>query len=211
MMKTIEQEFDPAIPVSTLSEHPQNPRRGDSKAVGESIASNGFYGAVLVQRSTGRVLAGHTRLKAARQNGATSIPGIWLSVDDEQAKRILLADNRTSDLAYYDDDALFAVLGSILNDGSDLTGTGYDDATYKLLLRHDADPDDLYVGNVTQGLSSNDRVGLYEGSDIRSIILPYSGDTYEEIVSNLTTLRALYEVKTNADVVRRLLEEAVKE
>lgn len=209
-MKTIEQEFDPSIPVSTLSEHPENPRRGDSKAVNESIAANGFYGAILVQRSTGRVLAGHTRLKAAKQSGATSVPGIWLDVDDQQAKRILLADNRTSDLAYYDDDALFAVLGSILDEGSNLKGTGYDDATYKLLLRNDTtETDDLYVGNVNQGMSPGDRAGIYEGSDIRSIILPFQGEVYDEVVQNLTSLRSSLDVKTNADVVRIILKQAV--
>lgn len=209
-MKTIEQEFDPAIPVSTLSEHPENPRRGDSKAVNESIATNGFYGAILVQRSTGRVLAGHTRLKAAKQSGATSVPGIWLDVNDTQAKRILLADNRTSDLAYYDDDALFAVLGSILEDDSSLKGTGYDDATYRLLLRNDTEPEELYVGNVKQGPTPTDRQPIYDASDIRSIILPYSGEAYDEVVQNLTALRQEYDVKTNADVVRRLLQDAVK-
>jgi hypothetical protein len=209
-MKTIEQEFDPSIPVSSLSEHPENPRRGDSKAVNESIATNGFYGAILVQRSTGRVLAGHTRLKAAKQSGATSVPGIWLDVDDKQAKRILLADNRTSDLAYYDDDALFAVLGSILEEGSNLKGTGYDDATYKLLLRNDSEPEEMYVGNVQQGMTPGDRSPIYEASDIRSIILPFAGEVYEEVVQNLTSLRQSLDVKTNADVIRIVLQEAVK-
>jgi hypothetical protein len=208
-MKTIEQEFDPSIPVSTLSEHPENPRRGDSKAVNESIAANGFYGAILVQRSSGRVLAGHTRLKAAKQSGATSVPGIWLDVDDKEAKRILLADNRTSDLAYYDDDALFAVLGSILDEGSNLKGTGYDDATYKLLLRTDSDTEEMYVGNVNQGMSPGDRAAIYEGSDIRSIILPFQGEVYDEVVQNLTSLRSSLDVKTNADVVRIILGQAV--
>jgi hypothetical protein len=210
-VKTIEQEFDPAIPVSSLEEHPENPRRGDAKAVNESIATNGFYGAILVQRSTGRVLAGHTRLKAAKQSGATSVPGIWLDVTDEQAKRILLADNRTSDLAYYDDDALFRVLGSILEDGSSLKGTGYDDATYKLLLRNDTEPDDLYVGNVQQGLTPGDRATIYDSSDIRSIILPYAGEVYDEVVANLTALRQELDLKTNADVVRYILSEAAAE
>lgn len=208
-MKTINQEFDPSISVASLFEHPDNPRRGDSKAVNESIAANGFYGAILVQKSTGRVLAGHTRLKAAKQSGASEVPGIWLDVDDTQAKRILLADNRTSDLAYYDDDALFAVLGSILEDGSNLKGTGYDDATYKLLLRNDESPDDLYVGNVQQGATPADRAPIYDASDIRSIILPFQGEVYDEVVQNLTALRSQYDVKTNADVVRIALQRAM--
>lgn len=208
-MKVIQQEFDPSIPVSSLEEHPDNPRRGDAKAVNESITANGFYGAILVQRSTGRVLAGHTRLKAAKKSGATSVPGIWLDVDDTQAKRILLADNRTSDLAYYDDDALFSVLGSILEEDDTLKGTGYDDATYKLLLNTEVETDKPFVGNVQQVHTPGDREPIYESHDIRSIILPYVGEVYDEVVTNLTTLRAEFDVKTNADVVRHLLQKAV--
>lgn len=115
-------------PISTLTPHPENPRRGDVGAISESIQTNGWYGAVIVQASTRYVLAGNHRLKAAEDQGLSEVPALVIDCDDVTARRILLADNRTNDLAGYDDEALGLVLSSLLEDagGVDgLAGTGY--------------------------------------------------------------------------------------
>jgi ParB-like chromosome segregation protein Spo0J len=104
-----------------LTLHPQNPRQGDVGAIHESIAENGFYGALVVQRSSGRILAGNHRAQAAKAAGLQQLPALVLDVDDETATRILLVDNRTNDLASYDEAALAGLLLSI----DELAGTGY--------------------------------------------------------------------------------------
>lgn len=106
--------------------HPKNPRQGDTGAIHESIQANGFYGAIIAQKSTGFILAGNHRWQAARQAGATEIPVTWVDVDDDHALRILLADNRTNDLASYDDNALAELLREIHEAHGNLIGTGYD-------------------------------------------------------------------------------------
>lgn len=111
--------------VGAVRPHPANPRQGDVGAIYESIEANGFFGAVLAQRSTGYILAGNHRYKAAMEAGLQSVPVIWADVDDDRALRILLADNRTNDKASYDDNALAAILSDLANT-SDLVGTGYD-------------------------------------------------------------------------------------
>jgi DNA modification methylase len=120
------QDYEPAVPVDRLSEHPDNPRRGDVDAIDGSMAQHGFYGAVYAQRSSGRIVAGNHRYRVARQRGHATVPVIWLDVDDDQARRILLVDNRTGDQGGYDDAELERVLRDLL-DGSDLglVGTGY--------------------------------------------------------------------------------------
>lgn len=115
------------IPVGDLALLPGNPRQGDIGAVSESMRVNGVYQPIIVNRGTltGRpfeVIAGNHRAQAAQQLGHNTIPAVILDVDDEQATRIALADNRTSDLADYDNDALVAMLQNL----PDLTGTGYD-------------------------------------------------------------------------------------
>jgi DNA modification methylase len=116
--------------VSKLTPHPSNPRKGDVAAIEASIIANGFYGAVVAQRSTGYVLAGNHRLEAAIAQGLASVPVIWLECDDDEALRVLLADNRTNDLAGYDEAALAKLL-----DGMDaLEGTGYDQAAVDALV-----------------------------------------------------------------------------
>lgn len=115
------------IPVGDLALLPGNPRQGDVGAVAESMRVNGVYQPIVVNRGThtGRpfeVIAGNHRAQAAQQLGHDTIPAVILDVDDEQATRIALADNRTSDLADYDTDALVLMLQQL----PDLTGTGYD-------------------------------------------------------------------------------------
>ena len=115
------------IPVGDLALLPGNPRQGDIGAVSESMRVNGVYQPIIVNSGTrtGRpmeVIAGNHRAQAARQLGHATIPAIILDVDDEQAARIALADNRTSDLATMDEEALAVMLQSL----PDLTGTGYD-------------------------------------------------------------------------------------
>ena len=115
------------VSVNALKPHPRNPRQGDVEVIAESIDVNGFYGAVVAQRSTGFILAGNHRFLAAKQTGATKIPIIWVDCSDEEAQRILLADNRTSDLADYDDQALADLLKELAKSDSGLLGTGYGD------------------------------------------------------------------------------------
>ena len=52
------------------------------------------------------------------------MPVYWADVDDATARRILLADNRTNDLATYDD-AILTELLTVLAQEDDLLGTGW--------------------------------------------------------------------------------------
>ena len=130
------------IPVGGLALLPGNPRQGDIGAVSESMRVNGVYQPIIVNRGTltGRpfeVIAGNHRAQAAKQLGHDTIPAVILDVDDEQATRIALADNRTSDLAAYDNDALVAMLQNL----PDLAGTGYDPEDLDDLLAEFSDPE----------------------------------------------------------------------
>jgi len=119
---------------SDLTRHPQNPRRGELEPIIESIATNGFYGALLVQKSTGFVIAGNHRFLAGRSLGMTEFPAFVLDVNDTQAKKIMLADNRTSDVAGYDEERLCDLLKAV-DEESSLVGTGYQDDDLNKLIK----------------------------------------------------------------------------
>jgi len=140
--RVVEQAYRKAIPVTDLIEHPDNPRRGHDHLVGESIDVNGFYGAIIVQKSTNRIVAGNTRYRAMVAAGAKTVPAFVVDVDDDEARRIMLTDNRTSDLARYDDDALLAALQAINETDALLAGTGYDEHDLAA-LQHLLTPPDL--------------------------------------------------------------------
>jgi uncharacterized Zn-finger protein len=133
----INRRFDPECPLDKLTKHPRNPRQGDIGALHLSMEHNGFYGALVAQESTGHILAGNHRFMAAEQKGATTIPVIWVDCDDAAAARIVIADNRTNDIASYDDHALAELLESIRIDETELgfLGTGWDDEAYQQLMQ----------------------------------------------------------------------------
>lgn len=132
-------------PITDLVPHPSNPRRGDIEAIIQSIETNGWYGTLVAQISTGYVLAGNHRLQAAIHCGLDRVPVHWVDVDDDTAHRILLADNRTTDLATYDEHALADLLVEMGKTGN-LDGTGYDGDDLDDLLadleRHGPDTDE---------------------------------------------------------------------
>jgi ParB-like chromosome segregation protein Spo0J len=113
------------VPVDRLTPHPANPREGDIGAIAESIRMNGWFGTIVAQTSTGHVIAGNHRLEAARLLGMEEVPVFWADVDDNTARRMLLADNRTSDLATYNLDLLADILREAATVDT-LAGTGFD-------------------------------------------------------------------------------------
>src|SRR5439155_8335241 len=93
-------------------------------------ARNGQYRPLVVNRRTGEVLAGNHTLEAARALGFERIAVTYVDVDANAAKRIVLADNRTSDLAINDPEAL----AKLLQELPDLAGTSYDQRALDELL-----------------------------------------------------------------------------
>lgn len=140
---TIANEQYELVTLDKLTTHPANPRQGDIGAVVASIEAHGFYGALVVQRSTGRILAGNHRYLAAKALAMKAVPVTYVDVDDELAHRILVADNRTSDLGTYDDVALAELLTQLAQSDGGLDGTGYDgddlDALLGDIAREDGD------------------------------------------------------------------------
>lgn len=155
-MRIINQSVE-LVSLDKLRPHPKNPRQGDVGAIHESIEANGFYGVVVAQRSTGYILAGNHRYLAARHAGAKEIPIAWVDVDDDEALRILLADNRTNDLASYDDHVLAELLQGLMTETGTLDGTGYDgDALDELLAdlaREDEEEDQDLAADQTGQLT----------------------------------------------------------
>lgn len=130
-----------AVPVNELAPYHRNPRTGDLDSITESLSVNGQYRPIVVNRGalTGRkneILAGNHTFKAAKQLGWTDIAVTWLDVDDEAAAKIVIVDNRTSDLAGYDT----VLLADILTELPDLQGTGYDQDQLDQLLDETALP-----------------------------------------------------------------------
>jgi len=110
-----------SVTISSLTAYPTNPRRGDIDAIASSLTAHGQYRPIVVQASTKFVLAGNHTLKAAKKLGWKKIKAVFVDVDDDIAKKIVLADNRLTDLAGYNEPLLKSLLQAL----PELDGTGF--------------------------------------------------------------------------------------
>lgn len=133
----IEQTYS-VVPIDSVSPHPDNPRKGNVGVIEESINENDWYGAIVVQKSTGFIVAGNHRWLAAKARGATEIPAIFRDISDAKALRIMLVDNRSSDVATYD----FELLDQLLRGLDSLEGTGFDELLSEVQLDDEAEEEE---------------------------------------------------------------------
>ena len=122
------------VAIDAVRPHPHNARQGDVAAISESLRIHGQYRPIVVQKATSHIVAGNHTWQAAQSLGWKEIDVTWIDVDDDEALRILLVDNRSNDLASYDDAALAELLKSLADDAGTLEGTGFDEDDLAELL-----------------------------------------------------------------------------
>jgi hypothetical protein len=120
-----------SVAINSLIAYPINPRRGDIDAIASSLVAHGQYRPIVVQTKTNYVLAGNHTLKAAKKLGWKNIKITKVDVTDEQAKKIVLADNRITDLAGYNEPLLKSLLIAL----PELDGTGFSESEVETLGR----------------------------------------------------------------------------
>lgn len=116
-----------AISIDDIHTHPSNVRQGDVGAICESLKAHGQYRPIVFQQSTKRILAGNHTWKAAKALGWQQIAATPIICDDQQALRILLADNKANDLATYDEPELIELLKQLADTDEGLLGTLFDE------------------------------------------------------------------------------------
>jgi hypothetical protein len=131
-------------PVDRLLDYARNPRNNDHavEQMAAVITEFGFRIPV-VARSTGEIVDGHLRLKAARRLGLTSVPVVLADeLSDAQIKAFRLLANRSATWAEWDDAMLALELEDLKLADFDLSLTGFDADEIEALLSNDADGGD---------------------------------------------------------------------
>jgi hypothetical protein len=103
--------------IDAVKPYEKNPRINDHAvaAVALSIQTFGFRQPLVVDKANVLII-GHTRLKAAKSLGMTEVPvHVATDLTAEQTRALRLADNKTGEIADWDDQALLAELRSIKN------------------------------------------------------------------------------------------------
>ena len=132
-------------PIGDLRPDPTNPRRHSKKQVGQivqSIEAFGFNVPVLVDAND-KVIAGHGRLLACQELGWNEVPTLCLDhLTPAQARAFMIADNRLSEIASWDDQLLAEQLRDLSVAGLDfsLDVTGFEIGEIDLRIAFLDDP-----------------------------------------------------------------------
>ncbi|MCD8018419.1 MAG: ParB N-terminal domain-containing protein [Clostridiales bacterium] len=103
--------------VESIIPYENNPRNNDEavQAVVESIKEFGFKVPIILS-GDGEIVAGHTRIKAAKKMGMKEVPCIIADdLSEEQTRAFRLADNKSGEIATWDEEKLQQELEGILN------------------------------------------------------------------------------------------------
>lgn len=98
--------------INQLIPYENNPRKNDKavEIVAKSINEFGFKVPIIIDKNN-VIVCGHTRYKAAKKLGLTDVPVIVADdLTDDQVKAFRLVDNKTSELASWDEELLIQEL-----------------------------------------------------------------------------------------------------
>ena len=191
----------------------RNPRKHDIEALRQSVTRFGFAAVPILDERTGRLVAGHGRVQLLRVDQDAGKPrpeGItetadghwqvpvargWASTSDEEADAYLVADNRITEIAGWDTQALVDSLRD-LQEGAGLAGVGYlpddvDDLYAKLQEERQPPPEPL------QGHNRN--------AQVKSLVLDYPLDQYGYVASTAHRARVHFGAESNAELFVAML------
>jgi DNA modification methylase len=137
-------------PIDSIKPYENNPRDNDAgvAAVAASIVAFGWRVPIVVDEDD-VILAGHTRHKAAKKLGMTTVPvHVARGLTPEQARAYRIADNQTAAYSSWDDGKLALELAALQAAGFDLSATAFpEDELLRLLTAPPGesltDPDDV--------------------------------------------------------------------
>lgn len=129
--------------IKELKDYENNPRKNEKAVpfVANSIKEYGWRNPVVIDKN-GVIAAGHTRVKAAKTLGITKIPCIVADdLTEEQIRAFRLADNKTAELAEWDDELLAEELAML--EDIDMSQFGFDGLKEMLDETREATEDDF--------------------------------------------------------------------
>lgn len=198
------------IALDALTPYPNNPRRGNIKLIAESLSEYGQYKPIIVNKLNNQILVGNHTHAAAKSLGWTEIEVAYVEVDEETAAKIVLVDNRASDLGGYDNNALLELLERL----NDLEHTGYGDDEYDDVL---ARIEEEKTPSVLQGLSDKGQREIasqienlaerYKAVDTKVFMVELENAVYIWTIEQLGKYRAKTGALSNSDALVKLLEE----
>lgn len=123
------------LPLAKLKPWKENPRQNASavEAVRKSIQSFGFNVPIICDNKL-RILAGHTRRKAAQRLGMKQVPVVMVAINNSLCEAFAVADNQTALIADWDMEHLTRILKRLQTSTKNLDALGFSPQQLEALL-----------------------------------------------------------------------------
>ncbi len=132
------------VPTDKLIPYVNNARTHSKEQITKlrsSLREFGFINPVIIDRDF-NVIAGHGRIEAAKAEGITEVPCVYVDhLTEAQKKAYILADNRMALDAGWDEELLAVELSKLQDLGYDLAMTGFDEKELADLFSDKTDSD----------------------------------------------------------------------
>ena len=127
------------VKIAEVTPYANNPRNNDAavESVAKSIEKFGFIGAIILNKDK-VIINGHTRVKACKKLGMETVPAIIVDhLTKEQEDALRIADNKTGEIAEWDEELLRAELKALEEAGFGIEDLGFDNSELEALLEGD--------------------------------------------------------------------------
>ena len=158
------------------------------KKIQASIREFGFVNPVLIDKGYG-IIAGHARVEAAKREGMTEVPCVWVEhLTEAQKKAYILADNKLAELAGWDFDLLSFEL-------AELADFGMADFGFEIYSPDDYGTDfELPSGGKEPFQQMTFMLANEQAEVIKNALKESKGEKYENFGNQNTNGNALYRV-----------------
>ena len=132
------------VPITKLVPYVNNARTHSPEQINKlrsSLREFGFINPVIIDRDYG-VIAGHGRILAAKEEGITEVPCVFVDyLTEAQKKAYILADNRMAMDAGWDEELLRVEIEALQGEAFDVSLTGFDEKELADLFKDGSDSD----------------------------------------------------------------------
>tara|TARA_R100001510_G_C7654580_1_gene213276 strand:- start:345 stop:923 length:579 start_codon:yes stop_codon:yes gene_type:complete len=180
--------------VRDLHQDPENSRKHDERnlqAIRESLEAFGQQKPIVIDQE-GKVVAGNGTLEAARQLGWETIKAVVTQLDGPTQTAFAIADNRTAELAAWDDDQLAQSLVALENDESiDAAITGFDSKEIDKMVEAMAGGNEVIEDEIPENVEPVTKPGdLWKLGPHRLLCGDSTGEEIVKLWENLTGEKA---------------------
>ena len=180
MAKKKKESIGEYVDIDSLVEWEHNPRINTEAVskVARSIERFGFASPVIAREEDSMVIAGHTRIAAARSLGLQTVPVRYMKLSRTEAELLAIADNKLGEISDWNEDMLKDILSALPE--NDLDDIGFSQNELDSLLENidtelPPEPDNAVYGDDYEDADNLDleRVKIAEEGGIYAV-----GDQY---------------------------------